>query len=81
MVKPVQKDLNAIAERVQASNRRWYKFILTGRTANPKIICTWNHLFFVCSCFRIQCIVYNLTYVFSLVIIFRLVVVGMGMWL
>ncbi|KAM0840468.1 hypothetical protein ACQ4PT_059647 [Festuca glaucescens] len=30
MVKPVQKDLNAIAERVQASNRQWYKFILTG---------------------------------------------------
>ncbi|XP_051202044.1 FLUCTUATING-LIGHT-ACCLIMATION protein 1, chloroplastic [Lolium perenne] len=29
MVKPVQKDLNAIAERVQASNRQWYKFILT----------------------------------------------------
>ncbi|CAM0910820.1 unnamed protein product [Alopecurus aequalis] len=29
MVKPVQKDLNAIAERVKGSNRSWYKFILT----------------------------------------------------
>nr|XP_051202045.1 uncharacterized protein LOC127315613 [Lolium perenne] len=30
MVKSAQKDLNAIAESVQASNQRWYKFILTG---------------------------------------------------
>jgi hypothetical protein len=47
MVKPVQKDLNAIAERVQASNRQWYKFILTGRTANPKIIAP-GIVLFVC---------------------------------
>lgn len=29
-VKSFQKDLNEIAEMVQASNQRWYKFILTG---------------------------------------------------
>lgn len=29
MAKPFQKELNEIAEKVEASNQRWYKFILT----------------------------------------------------
>lgn len=37
MVKSVQKDLNSIAERVEGSNRWWYKFILTGKTANSEL--------------------------------------------
>jgi hypothetical protein len=30
LAKPFQKELNEIAEKVEASNQRWYKFILTG---------------------------------------------------
>jgi hypothetical protein len=30
LAKSFQKDLNEIAEKVEASNQRWYKFILTG---------------------------------------------------
>ncbi|PVH36190.1 hypothetical protein PAHAL_6G017600 [Panicum hallii] len=30
LAKSLQKDLNEIAEKVEASNQRWYKFILTG---------------------------------------------------
>ncbi|PNT66374.1 uncharacterized protein LOC100830329 [Brachypodium distachyon] len=29
LAKPFQKELNEIAEKVEASNQRWYKFILT----------------------------------------------------
>jgi hypothetical protein len=57
IVKSVQKDMNAIAERVQASNPRWYRFILTGKIAHSKIVAPLNHLIHVCLCSRIQCLV------------------------
>ena len=46
LAKSFQKDLNEIAEKVEASNQRWYKFILTGN-ADSKF------LLLKCSCTNI----------------------------
>ena len=39
LAKPFQMELNEIAEKVEASNQRWYKFILTGNMLSEILIC------------------------------------------
>ena len=37
LAKSFQKDLNEIAEKVEASNQRWYKFISTGNADSKSL--------------------------------------------
>jgi hypothetical protein len=38
--KSFRKELNEIAEKVRASNQRWYKFILTAGNVMPILNCS-----------------------------------------
>lgn len=44
LAKSFQKDLNEIADKVEASNQRWYKFILTGQVLQILNSCSFNNL-------------------------------------